>query len=178
MAPRPRALVSQVVLLLVLVGTIGCDRVTKRIATETLAGGPDRTFVAGTVRMVYAENTGGFLGLGADLPEGRRTAVFVIATGLMLVAIAVLALRWQWSPGAVLGATLFVAGGASNWFDRLIHGTVVDFLNVGIGPLRTGIFNVADVAILLGLLLLLAAEYRRRSGKAYARLTNSSGHRQ
>jgi signal peptidase II len=153
---------TSVLLAAVLIGIIGCDRVTKRMATETLAGGPDRSFLAGTVRMAYAENTGGFLSLGSDLSPGRRTVVFVVATGLTLIAIPVVAVRARWSSGAVLGATLFVAGGASNWLDRALDGKVVDFLNVGIGPLRTGIFNVADVAIMIGLALLLAAESGRR----------------
>ena len=45
---------------------------------------------------------------------------------------------------------MFAAGGASNWIDRVMHGSVIDFMNVGIGPFRTGIFNVADMAIMLG----------------------------
>jgi signal peptidase II len=47
------------------------------------------------------------------------------------------------------------AGGASNLIDRLARGTVTDFMNVGIGPLRTGIFNLADVAITLGAVLVV-----------------------
>jgi signal peptidase II len=43
------------------------------------------------------------------------------------------------------------APGRSFWPDRVVRGSVVDFLNVGFGPLRTGIFNVADMAIMLGL---------------------------
>ena len=43
------------------------------------------------------------------------------------------------------------------WVDRVVRGSVVDFINVGVGPLRTGIFNVADVAILLGVTVLLLA---------------------
>jgi signal peptidase II len=42
-----------------------------------------------------------------------------------------------------------------------LRGSVVDFLNVGIGSLRTGIFNVADMAIMLGVALLLLAELRK-----------------
>jgi len=157
-----RRLANRALLAAVLIGTIGCDRITKRIATQTLAGGPDRSFLAGTVRMAYAENPGGFLSLGADLSPGGRTAVFLIATGLMLVAMTVVAVRSRWSSSAVLGVTLFVGGGLSNWIDRALTGKVVDFLNLGVGPLRTGIFNVADVAIMIGLALLLAAEYGRR----------------
>ena len=54
----------------------------------------------------------------------------------------------------------FVAGGGSNLVDRALHGAVVDFLNVGIGPLRTGIFNVADMAIMLGAALLVVEGWR------------------
>ena len=61
---------------------------------------------------------------------------------------------------------LFIAGGASNWFDRVSAGRVVDFMNVGIGWLRTGIFNVADVAIMLGAALFVLAELRFRRAQS------------
>jgi signal peptidase II len=55
----------------------------------------------------------------------------------------------------LVGLSLVWAGGASNWVDRMARGSVVDFLNVGFGALRTGIFNVADVAIMLGACILV-----------------------
>jgi signal peptidase II len=155
-----RRIATYALLGLMLVATIGCDRVTKRLATETLAGTPDRSFFADTVRVAYAENTGGFLSVGASWSEPGRRAVFVVATGAMLVAMAFAMVRSHWDGWALFGATLFFAGGASNWIDRVLHGRVVDFLNLGIGPLRTGIFNVADVAILAGLGLLLIGQFR------------------
>ena len=130
--------------------TIGCDRVTKHAATVLLAGEPDRSYLGDTIRLGYAENTGGFLSLGADLPEGPRTAVFTVATGFALLALVVIAVREGFASSSAVGLVLFVAGGASNWFDRVLRGSVVDFLNVGIGPLRTGVFNTADVAIMIG----------------------------
>jgi signal peptidase II len=47
--------------------------------------------------------------------------------------------------------------------DRIVHGTVVDFVSVGVGSLRTGIFNVADVAILAGLFMLISPVPKRDS---------------
>ena len=146
---------SQLVLAAVLAATVGCDRVTKRMATETLAGSPARSLLGDTVRLGYAENTGGFLGLGAGLPPTGRTAVFVVSTAAMLGLAALAVFRQRVRGVALLGATFFIAGGASNWIDRVLHGHVVDFLNVGVGPVRTGIFNVADVAIMCGLALVL-----------------------
>lgn len=109
----------------------------------------------------YAENTGGFLSLGADLPAGVRTVVFTVATGLMLLVITIYAIRQRWTGWTAFGVALFVAGGASNWIDRVLRGSVIDFLNVGIGSLRTGVFNVADVAIMIGAGIFAVSEWRR-----------------
>jgi len=155
-----KTLATYLLLVVVLAATIGCDRVTKRLATDTLAGAGDLSFLAGTVTMFYTENSGGFLSLGAGLSRGGRTAIFVVGTGLVLVAAAIGLLRSRFDLWSMLGITLFVAGGASNWIDRVTRGKVVDFLNVGIGPVRTGVFNVADMAIMAGLGLLIVAEAR------------------
>ena len=77
-----------------------------------------------------------------------------------------MAARFKWSRLAGVGLVLFVAGGLSNLVDRIAIGSVIDFLNIGIGPIRTGIFNVADVAIMLSMVLLLADRYRARRASA------------
>jgi len=53
------------------------------------------------------------------------------------------------------------AGGISNLIDRILWGSVVDFMSVGVGPLRTGIFNVADVAVMIGIALIAPRTWRR-----------------
>jgi signal peptidase II len=59
--------------------------------------------------------------------------------------------RWQF-----LGLLLVASGGMGNLLDRLFnHGAVRDFMNLGIGPIRTGVFNVADVLIVTGAVLFL-----------------------
>lgn len=146
-------------LLMLITLTIGCDRVTKHYAS-TLVGEPGQSYLADTVRLEYAENAGGFLGLGEDWPPAVRTGLFTIGTGLMLLLTIAIAVRWTWSGPALVGLSLFVAGGASNLADRLARGSVIDFLNVGLGPLRTGIFNVADMAVLLGVIILAIAQAR------------------
>jgi signal peptidase II len=150
----------RLLLLVAMVATIGCDRVTKHMAATTLAEQPGRSFLADTVRLEYAENTGAFLSLGADWPRPIRTAVFGVSNAVLLVALAVIAVRRRWPAVALLGVALFVAGGASNLMDRITYGMVIDFMTVGVGSLRTGIFNVADVAIMLGAGLLMFEGYR------------------
>jgi signal peptidase II len=148
-------------LVLAIAATISCDRATKHLAATTLAGAPTQSFLADTVRIQYAENAGGFLSMGSDLPPLVRTGLFTYGTGLALLGLIVAAVVFRWTGWPLLGVSLYVAGGASNWIDRLAHGTVIDFINVGIGPLRTGIFNVADVAIMLGVAIVVVAEVAR-----------------
>jgi signal peptidase II len=134
----------------------------------TLAGEPSRSLLGDTVRLSYAENTGGCLSLGANLAPAARTAVFTIGTALLLLGMV--AFGRAWTGWRLLALALFVAGGSSNWIDRAMHGVVVDFLNVGIGPLRTGVFNVADVAIMTALGIFLFAEIvdHRRAAKSHS----------
>src|SRR5688500_9666823 len=119
---RVTAIGGRLALLVAMVATIGCDRVTKHIAGATLSGTAGRSFLADTVRLDYVENTGAFLGLGAEWPVPVRTAVFGVGTALLLLAIAVAALRSRWPRRALLGVALLVAGGASNLVDRIAHG--------------------------------------------------------
>jgi signal peptidase II len=135
--------------------TIGCDQGTKKLAATLLADKPVQSFFGDVLRLLYAENSGGFLGLGANLPPAWRTLLFTAGTGVFLALSVILLLRCKWPFGRMMGLTLFIAGGASNWIDRAVRGSVVDFMNIGFGALRTGIFNVADMAIMAGAALLL-----------------------
>ena len=146
---------GQGALLALAVFTIACDRMTKQVAVSELAGAPRLSFLNDMVRLEYVENPGAFLSLGASLPPWARTGLFTVGAAVCLLAGVVVCLRQRWPPRAALGLTLVAAGGVSNLIDRMARGTVTDFLNVGIGSLRTGIFNLADVAILTGVVLVV-----------------------
>ena len=157
---RPRVLL----VVFALAAVIGCDRATKSLAVATLADGERRSFLADTVRLQYVENRGAFLGLGRDLGESARFWLLLVGTGALLLVAAAMTLR---SPSRsvmeALAWALLIGGGLSNLADRALRqGSVVDFLNVGLGPVRTGIFNVADVGITTGTILLLAAAWLGR----------------
>jgi len=139
-----------VLICLLIAGTAACDRVTKHFAVTALAGTPHQSFLADTVRLQYHENPGAFLGTGAKWSPIARAGMFQFGNALFLGFAGFLAARYCWSPTARCGLVLFLAGGLSNLTDRLAIGSVIDFLNVGVGPIRTGIFNVADVAIMAG----------------------------
>jgi len=155
---------GRVFALVLLLMTIGCDRVTKQFATTRLAGKPGVAYFADTLRLEYAENPGAFMSLGAGLPDWTRTLLLTVGTGVGLVVFAVAAFRLRSIRLCFIGAILFIAGGASNLVDRIARGSVVDFMNVGIGSVRTGIFNVADVALMAGVVCIVIGSQYKRGG--------------
>lgn len=151
------------ILILIMGGTIGCDRVTKSLARSTLQGVSPQSFLHETLRLEYVENEGAFLGLGGKWSRSGRFWLFTVGNGVLLLWIGLWIWRSRAHPvGETLGLALIWSGGVGNFIDRiLLSGRVVDFLNVGIGPVRTGIFNVADVAIVIGVALLVLRLARR-----------------
>jgi len=145
-----------VLLLVTLVFCVGCDQKTKSIAREDLRGAEGKSFLHDTLRLDYAENSGAFLGLGDSLPAPWRTAIFSFSCSIGIAALLLYALFGVHLRGIqMLALSLVIAGGVGNLIDRWTLGYSRDFLNLGIGPIRTGIFNVADVAIMSGCFLIL-----------------------
>jgi signal peptidase II len=116
------------------------------------------------VRLTYVLNPGAAFGIEVG---GWSRPVFTV---LALVAIGViLAVLWQ-TPDEERGrlaALALVGGGATgNLVDRVGGGAVVDFLDVGVGPLRWPVFNLADVGVTTGALLLVLLLWERESPPA------------
>jgi signal peptidase II len=148
-------------LLAVTLGCVGCDQATKIAARAHLPRYDVVSLLGDTVRLQYIENPGAFLGLGGTLPDHARHALLVVGVAIGVAAIVLFAILRVARPATVLQVTalaLVCGGGIGNLIDRIWRdGRVIDFLNVGVGPLRSGIFNVADVALLTGAALLFFA---------------------
>ncbi len=145
--------------------TVGLDRYSKILAVEMLRNRPPQSFLNDMFRLVYAENTGAFLSLGSGMDEKLRYWVLAIIPVVVLLVIAWQALTSKNMPNMqTLAFGFILGGGLSNIYDRITIGKVVDFMNLGIGDLRTGIFNVADMAIMLGLFMMLPFLFRRTPG--------------
>jgi signal peptidase II len=135
-----------------MVACVGCDQVTKSAARLQLEPGKTVSLFHDFVRLQHVENPGAFLSMGDSLPKSVRTILFTFG-GIVLVGGAMLwaARARRMNNVQTVGAALICSGGLGNLIDRLTQGGyVTDFLNVGIGPLRTGIFNIADFALLVG----------------------------
>lgn len=120
------------------------------------------SYLNGVFQFVYAENPGAFLGLGGQWSREVRFVIFAL-----IVFFGLGGMLWYLIKKENLKVNLFaysfiLAGGFGNLWDRVFHddGHVIDFMLVELwGPVRTGVFNVADIFIVLGVMLALFGEY-------------------
>lgn len=154
------------------------DQATKQVATAALKGQPPRLYLGDVVRLLWAQNEGAFLSLGASLPGNARYWVLTIGVGILLLALTGYALfSTKLDQLQVASYALIASGGFSNWVDRArFNGSVVDFMQLGIGstPL-TGVFNVADLAILGGIGLLFWHGWREERRLKLAAKAGAAG---
>lgn len=127
---------------------VAVDLATKRWAEHQLNTPIE---LVGGARLSLSHNSGVAFGRLADAPD---------AVVLAVVAVALTALAWaltrRWLPVNPLGIGVLIGGAVANLVDRSPDGRVTDFIDLPAWPT----FNVADIAITLGVLLLLLATIR------------------
>jgi len=151
-----------VLTVIVLISCVGCDQASKSVAQSLLSETEVWSFWGDVVRLQVAHNHGAFLGLGSSLPETLRDGLFSFGiAGMLMILLFQTLFSKSASPSSILAYALLLAGGLGNLIDRLMYGGyVVDFINMGIGPIRTGVFNVADVVVVAGALMLFTGMLR------------------
>jgi signal peptidase II len=135
--------------------TIAIDQGTKILARRTLMDTAPRHYTS-VLTLLHTENPGAFLSIGSNLPPNVRHVIFdrLVSVGLLAAAFVLFTGRMQPGPDDVAIA-LIIGGGAGNLIDRFrLGGRVTDFIFLQAGPLHTGVFNVADMAITGGVLWL------------------------
>ncbi|MFL6617599.1 MAG: signal peptidase II [Povalibacter sp.] len=149
---------------MILVSCVGCDQTTKSVATTYLSETQAVSLLGGSVRLQIAKNYGAFLSVGASMPQAARTTLLSVGVAAVLIALFAYCVASTPANSFVTPAlAIVIGGGVSNLIDRLHYGGyVLDFLNLGIGSFRTGIFNIADVFITSGILLLVFSNRLRK----------------
>ncbi|HNY32874.1 MAG TPA: signal peptidase II [Fibrobacteria bacterium] len=145
-------------------GGIALDQVSKILVERWMLPTDLYTFLGGSFRVQMVRNRGAFLSLGSTLPEHLRQTLLIWGVGLFLLGLTIWIFRSKTATSTSRWCMAAVAsGGIANLIDRIrFDGGVLDFLNVGIGGLRTGIFNVADIYITFAVLWLLVDSFRGR----------------
>jgi signal peptidase II len=131
---------------IILLSCVGCDKISKAAAQKHWAFSQSSSYLDDVVRFQYTENRGAFLGFGSVLPNNFRFLLLIGLTGIVVAGmLAFVLIKPNLYPVVVLTISLIA---------------VIDFMNIGVGRFRTGIFNIADVAIMTGMGMLILTNYK------------------
>ena len=151
---------------MVLVANVGCDQVSKTIARNTLSNAPI-SFVHDHITLIKVQNPGAFLSLGSDLPFFLKIVLLnVLPLAILALAGIYVLTKANLSRLTTLATCFVIGGGLGNLYDRMVYGSVTDFLHIKFGIFQTGIFNLADVSIMIGALVIVFEAIRYREPQA------------
>ncbi|MDB4402130.1 signal peptidase II [Algibacter sp.] len=157
-------------IILVIVLTIAIDQISKVIVREHITlrteinPGERIPVIGDAFIMMNVENTGAFLGMGSELNETLRIILLLILPILVLGFV----LRHIFKDKSLDNWSLFafasiIGGGIANVFDRIAFGKVTDFLFIDLGGVfRTGIFNLADLSVTTGMIILIFMSFKKK----------------
>ncbi len=135
------------------------DQLTKMIVRDSMtlvvAGGESIPVLGDFVKLTYIENPG--MAFGIQIGSSALLTVFSVIATLGLIAYMIF--HWHESKVQKAALALILGGAIGNLIDRILYGSVVDFLDIGIGHTRWPVFNIADAAVVIGMFILIYAVF-------------------
>ncbi len=142
---------------------IGCDQVTKNIARHKIEYRETISVIDNFLTLTRVENTGAFLSLGSNMPGFIKLLILnILPVFVMLWGLYLVIGKTNMSRLLVTGLCFVIGGGAGNLYDRIRFGSVTDFLHMNFGLFQTGIFNMADVSIMVGMCVIFIDIYLKK----------------
>jgi signal peptidase II len=144
----------------ILLLNISCDQVSKHYVRNNFSYHDAIRLVSNHVTFTKVENTGAFLSLGADMSRPLKFILLEFLPIAFLVGgLVYMVAKSRLDLLTLTGLCFIIGGGAGNLFDRIYYGSVTDFMHIDFVIFETGVFNMADVSIVVGLLIMLTKEY-------------------
>ena len=114
--------------------------------------------------LTNVENSGAFLGMGSDFSPFVKTIFLLILPVIVLIFIMIYVYRdKQIYKISLIGFCFIIGGGIANIYDRILYGSVTDFLFIDLGGIfKTGIFNIADLSVTTGMILILLMSFKSK----------------
>jgi signal peptidase II len=141
---------------LIICSDISCDRITKHIVRQKMDYHEQISVLDHYVTLVRVENKGAFLSMGNSLPKPVNVILLTILPVIVLgFALYYLFTKTNLTRLVIAGICLIIGGGIGNLYDRIVFGSVTDFMHIDFVLFQTGIFNVADMSIMAGMFLVL-----------------------
>ncbi|NOY48432.1 MAG: signal peptidase II [Chlorobi bacterium] len=157
---------SAFIIVLIIVN-IALDQISK-VLVRTYVVAKSQTEIIGDYFTLHnVENEGAFLGMGSDLNDTVKIIVLLVLPVIVLgFVIRYLFREKNMDKLSLIGFSCIIGGGIANIFDRIVYRKVIDFFHIDLGGVfRTGIFNVADMSVTFGMILILWASFLHKKSK-------------
>jgi signal peptidase II len=153
-------------ILMILVFTISCDQISKHIVRQKVEYNAQINVVGNYVILTKVENTGAFLGLGAAIPRPLYKLSMIILPLIAVGCALFYLIKKDLSKYLIVAISLIIGGGLGNIYDRILYGSVTDFLYFDFVIFHTGIVNMADIFVTLGFFMIIPELFfSRKEGK-------------
>jgi len=147
-------------IVILIVINIALDQVTKVLARKHIEYNETINVIGDYLIFTKVENTGAFLGMGSELSPALRVITLLVLPSLVMIGLLIYLIRTKdLTKYSLWGLSCIVGGGLGNIFDRLVYGSVTDMLFLDFQFAHTGIFNVADMSVMLGTGLILIEQF-------------------
>lgn len=147
-----------------IVANIAIDQISKIIVRAEIAQNEVIELIGNTFIMTKVENSGAFLGMGSEMSPTLKWIFLLILPVIVLGGVMYYIITNKTLDKlSLIAFCCIVGGGIANVFDRFMYGSVTDFFHIDLGGVfRTGIFNVADMSVSFGMILLIIASFKQK----------------
>ncbi len=137
---------------------ISCDQISKNVVRRAIEPYQRIEIFKDNFVLTKVENRGAAYSLGSDLgPALKIILLQILPILVLLILLRQILIKTNYSRETIIGFAFIIGGGIGNLFDRIVYGSVTDFLILDLGIIKTEIFNMADVSIMFGSLLVLTS---------------------
>jgi signal peptidase II len=142
---------------LLIIFNIAIDQISKVVVRNTLVFREEIDVIGDYFQLIWVENKGAFLGMGSDMnPTLRLIFLLVLPTIVLGYVIYYIVKTKELDRLSLIAFCCIAGGGIANVFDRIVFGQVTDFFFINLGGVfKTGIFNIADISVTTGMVMLL-----------------------
>jgi len=156
-----------VFIIIIIVLNIAIDQISKFWVRNYVEPFRETQLLGDKFILTNVENSGAFLGMGSDLNPTIKIIVLLILPIVVLGFV----LRYVFKDKSIdklslIGFSFILGGGFANIYDRMLYGSVTDFFYIDLGGVfKTGIFNMADLSVTTGMIMIITASFIYRKAK-------------
>lgn len=154
---------KNIYLIILILFNIGIDQYSKKIVREEIIPGSQTEILGKLLQLMNVENSGAFLGMGSESnPTVKLIFLLILPIIVILSVLYYLFTNKSIDKLTSVGLSCIVGGGLANLYDRFLYGSVTDFLFMDFGLAKTGIFNLADLSVTTGMILILLSTFKEK----------------